>query len=174
MGRFENSDEFTCLFKISVSRKWNVVCNKKNENSSNQAHEKQLSSSAVDTSNPRPRTNTGQPMQLFIEPFNSTQHPNSAESAVSCFTAVNHLCGPLRKQPLTLTSFKGHVWVLWLVDFDSFCSFLFFTVCWLTIVVVVRIDGSQKSNRWLGFKLQSWCFTKKRNRNQTDWVVFVT
>ena len=29
MRRFENSDEFTCLFKISVSRKWYVVCNEK-------------------------------------------------------------------------------------------------------------------------------------------------
>ena len=91
MGRFENSDEFTCLFKISVSRKWNVVCNETNQNNSIETHRKQLSSSSLHL------TNTGH-AQTQATHKHSPAHAViystfklHANSAVSRVTAVNHL-----------------------------------------------------------------------------------
>ena len=164
MRRFENSDEFTCLFKISVSRKWYVVCNEKwKQFKLNTWKTAFLICSRHDKHKARPKHWV---MQLFIATC-------SAQWAVSRFTTVNHPCGPLRKQTFTSAGFKGHVCGLWLVDFVSFCLFLFFTFRWLVskLWLTAAKYSIVTSNQVLNFRVLGSLKRLNRIQNEANWSV---
>ena len=75
------------------------------------------------------------------------------------FPAVNHLCGPLRKQNFYFNKFK----FLWLVDFDQFCVSV---LQGPLLGIVIMIDSIEKHNCKLAIEFQSSRVIKKHSNLQ--------